>query len=78
MQAQWKYVVYRDDDGGEAIDLFGTAVLHADYVVRTGIPRASLISAGYATADKECFGSSTSLGLNSRPRQDTRLLRDDE
>jgi hypothetical protein len=74
MKAQWKYVVYRDAAGEETIDLFGTGVLHAEYVVRARIPLGSLISAGYVTAQKECYGMSTSLELESRPRQDTALL----
>lgn len=76
MKAQWKYVVWRDEDGEEIAEIFGTGIIHADYVSRAGIPRRSLISAGYATADKECFGSSSSLRLNSRPRADTELLRE--
>lgn len=78
MQAQWKYVVYRDADGAETIEAFGTATLHADYVSHKGIPLEALISAGYATAQRECYGSSTSLHLNSRPAQDTALLRGEE
>jgi len=78
MKAQWKYVVYRDADGDEIIEAFGTSVIHLEYVTRAGIAIGSLISAGYATADKECYGSSTSLNLNSRPRRDTALLRGDE
>lgn len=78
MKAQWKYVVYRDEHGDEVIEMFGTAMLHADYVVRAGIKRATLVSAGYATSDKECFGVSSSLGLGSRPRADTALLRNEE
>lgn len=77
MKAQWKYVVYRDAQGDELIETFGTSVLHADYVVRAGIALGSLVSAGYATSDKECFGASSSLRLNSRPRADTALLRDE-
>lgn len=77
MRAQWKYFVYRTDSGDEDFELFGTGVIHADFAARTGIPLGRIVSAGYATADKECFGSSTSLGLRSRPRQDTALLRDE-
>lgn len=78
MKAQWKYIVYRDADGGVAFELFGTAVIHAEFATRAGIARRDIISAGYVTADKECFGSSTSLGVNSRPRQDTTLIRDED
>ena len=78
MKAQWKYVVYRDKGGDEVIETFGTGMLHADYVVRAGIRRETLLSAGYATSDKECFAASSSLGLGSRPRADTALLRDEE
>ncbi len=78
MKAQWKYVVWRDEDGEEIAELFGTSIGHAEFVTRIGLRKESLISAGYATADKECFGASTSLGLRCRPRADTRLLRDEE
>ncbi len=78
MKAQWKYVVYRDGDGEEIIAVFGAGVVHSDYVQRAGIPRERLVSAGFATADKECFGHSTSLGLASRPRTDTALLREED
>ena len=77
MKAQWKYIVYRKENGDEVIDLFGTGVIHAEYAARAGIPMPALVSAGYATSDKECFGSSISLGLNSRPRRDTSLLKDE-
>lgn len=77
MKAQWKYIVYRADNGEEDFELFGTAVIHAEFAARAGIPHTSIISAGYATAEKECFGSSTSLGLSSRPRRDTAILRDE-
>lgn len=78
MKAQWKYVVYRDSSGDELIELFGTGVIHRDYVICAGIDPASLISAGFVTADKECFGVSSSLGLSSPPKADTALLRDDD
>jgi hypothetical protein len=77
MKAEWKYVVYRDDAGDEVIETFGVAVLHKDFVQRAGIALERLISAGFVTRDRECFGASTSLSLNSRPRQDTALLRDE-
>jgi hypothetical protein len=76
LKAQWKYVVWRTDDGEETIEAFGTGIIHAEYAARSGIRLARIVSAGYATADKECFGGSTSLGLRSRPRQDTALLRE--
>ncbi len=77
MKAEWKYVVYRDDAGDEVIETFGVAVIHKDFVQHAGIAVDRLVSAGFATRDKECFGASTSLSLNSRPRRDTALLRDD-
>ncbi len=78
MKAQLKYIVYRDANGMEIIEAFGTAIIHADYVAKHGIPIEWLISAGYATADLECYGASTSLGLSSRPKQDTAMLRDED
>jgi hypothetical protein len=78
MKAQWKSVVYRDEGGEEVIETFPTNVLHADYAARRNIPKARLIAAGFATADRECFGSSTSLGLDSRTRRDTALLRGED
>ena len=75
MKAQWKYVVYRDEAGLETLDLFGTGVIHAEYVSRARIPLVALVSAGFATVDKECFGASSSLRLKSRPRTDTKLAR---
>lgn len=77
MQAQWKYIVFRDEDGEAQICTFPTSVLHADYAASQGLARSRLISAGYVSADRECFGSSSSLFLNSRPRADTALLRGD-
>lgn len=78
MQGRWKYVVFLDAEGDERIALFDPSTLHADYVARARIPVGRLVSAGFATADKECFGRSTSLGLSSRPRADTALLRGDD
>lgn len=75
MKAQWKYIVYLDDAGEKTAEIFGTSIVHAVYAARAGVRPDRLISAGYATADKECFGMSTSLKLNSRPRADTDLLR---
>lgn len=39
MKAHWRYAVYRDEHGDEVIEIFGAAMLHADYVVRAGIKR---------------------------------------
>lgn len=78
MKAEWKYVVYRDDAGDEIIEAFGVAVIHKEFVQRAGIALERLVSAGFATRDKECFGASTSLSLSSRPRRDTALLRDED
>lgn len=68
----------KDDAGDEIIETFGVAVIHKDFVQRAGIALGRLVSAGFATRDKECFGASTSLSLSSRPRRDTALLRGDD
>ncbi|MGE0740920.1 MAG: hypothetical protein AB7O98_06215 [Hyphomonadaceae bacterium] len=77
MKAAWKYIVYRGDDGRERIATFPTSTIHAAYAASRGIASARLVSAGFVTAEKECFGASSSLHLNSRPREDTALLRGD-
>ncbi|WP_395646127.1 hypothetical protein [Terricaulis sp.] len=76
MKAAWKYIVYLDDDGDEAIATFPTSTVHAEYARRHGITSLRLVSAGFVTSDKECFGHSSSLHLESRPKHDTALLRD--
>ncbi|MGD9982180.1 MAG: hypothetical protein AB7H66_16815 [Hyphomonadaceae bacterium] len=75
MRARWKYVCYADADGHEVLETFEPSTLHAAYVSEEGIDRGRLISAGFATADGECYGVSTSLNLPSRPLADTALLR---
>ena len=76
MRARWKYVCYIDDDGDEVLETFDPSVIHAQYVENEGIVRGRLVSAGFATIHGECYGHSTSLGLSSRPHQDTTLLRE--
>lgn len=76
MQARWKYVCYIDEDGDEVLETFEPVIIHARFVEREGIPRGRLVSAGFATAEGECYGQSTSLGISSRPRADTALLRE--
>lgn len=77
MKAALKYIVYRDDAGDEVIATFPTSTIHAEFARRNGITAGALISAGFVTSDKECFGHSSSLHLNSRPAKDTALLRDE-
>ncbi|MGD9816047.1 MAG: hypothetical protein AB7Q23_09425 [Hyphomonadaceae bacterium] len=77
MKAAWKYIVYRDDSGEEVIETFPTNTIHAAYAAQRGIARARIVAAGFVTANKECFGVSTSLGLSSRPRADSALLAGD-
>lgn len=76
MKAAWKYIVYRDADGDEIIATFPTSTIHAEYARRNGVTASALVSAGFVTTDKECFGHSSSLHLRSRPAKDTALLRD--
>lgn len=76
MKAQWKYLVYLDADGDEVACVFGVGTIHAAYAAANAIDPGRIVSAGYATADRECFGVSTSLGKRSQPRADTALLRD--
>jgi hypothetical protein len=76
MRARWKYIVYLDEDGEEVLETFEPAIIHAKYAENAGVPRGRIVSAGFATAERECYGASTSLGVNSRPRADTALLRD--
>ncbi|MEQ1491024.1 MAG: hypothetical protein ABL932_10795 [Terricaulis sp.] len=76
MRARWKYVCYIGDDGKEVLEAFEPEIIHSQYVENEGIPPASLVSAGFATLHGECYGASTSLGISSRPHQDTALLRE--
>ncbi|MGD9967201.1 MAG: hypothetical protein AB7T59_11815 [Hyphomonadaceae bacterium] len=75
MRARWKYVCYLDAGGDEVLETFDPAIVHAAYVSSEGIDRGRLISAGFATAQGDCYGISTSLTLSSRPRADSALLR---
>lgn len=74
MRARWKYVCYADA-GHEVLETFDPEIIHSAYVESEGIARGSLISAGFATVHGECYGHSTSLGISSRPHEDTALLR---
>ena len=76
MKARWKYVVYVDAEGDEVLETFEPAIIHAAYVSQEEIDRGRLVSAGFATAAGDCYGASTSLGLKSRPRADTVLLKE--
>lgn len=78
MQAIWKYVVFRNEAGGEEIATFPTTMLHAGYVEARGLDYEQLISAGFVSEQGACYGASTSLSLPSRPRRDTALLRGGE
>ncbi len=76
MRGRWKYVCYVDEDGDEVLESFDPSIIHSQYVENEGISVASIISAGFATIHGECYGASTSLGISSRPREDTALLRE--
>lgn len=75
MRARWKYVCYVDESGDEVLETFDPEIIHAQYVENEGIVRVRLVSAGFASLHGEAYGHSTSLGLSSRPHQDTALLR---
>ncbi|MBN8606547.1 MAG: hypothetical protein J0L81_06475 [Caulobacterales bacterium] len=75
MRAEWKYIVYRDAEGEEVIVTFNQSTIHADYADQHHIARAQIVSAGFVTSEKACFGASTSLHVSSRPARDTALLR---
>jgi hypothetical protein len=76
MRARWKYVCYVDGAGDEVLEIFDPAIIHSACVESEGISRGRLVSAGFATAQGECYGHSTSLGISSRPHADTALLRE--
>ncbi len=76
MRARWKYVCYTDAAGHEVLETFDPEIIHSAYVESARIPRDRLISAGFATSHGECYGHSTSLGISSRPHEDTALLRE--
>lgn len=76
MRGRWKYVCYVDEHGDEVLESFDPSIIHSQYVENEGISVASIISAGFATIHGECYGASTSLGISSRPREDTALLRE--
>lgn len=75
MRAEWKYIVYRNAEGGEVIVTFDQSTIHADYAAQHHIARAQIVSAGFVTSEKTCFGASSSLHVSSRPGRDTALLR---
>ncbi len=71
-----KYIVVRGP-GGEVPILFARALYHRSVALQFGGPVA-VISAGFARMSPEgieCFGSSSSLGIGSRPDADTTLFR---
>jgi hypothetical protein len=75
MRAEWKYIAYKNAEGEEVIVTFDQSIIHADYAAQHNISRAQIVSAGFVTSEKECFGASSSLHVSSRPRHDTALLR---
>lgn len=78
MRAERKYIVYRDADGDEMIVTFDQSIIHADFAASRNISPTQIVSAGFVSNDKECFGASSSLHVPSRPRRDSALLRGEE
>ena len=82
-----KYIVTKDERGIEGIFLFPRTYNHDFFAeVVIGIRSETNnggwerfcplpISAGFVSHKLKCFGRSETLGLGSRPEQDTRLLR---
>ena len=80
-----KYIVTEDYDGNEEIFLFSKDINHDAMAEFLGYIKNQThgnwirvhrtpVSAGFVRNALECYGSSETLGLNSRP-QDTALLK---
>ena len=68
-----KYVRFKNLDGVDCIILFPMIMNHDETVKR--IRHVKLISAGFVSRRLECFGRSVSLNLDSKPIEDTELLK---
>lgn len=75
MNATSKYIVYRDRDGHERIEVFPVSTVHAEHLQNIGVDPDAVVSAGFVSDKRKCFSYSGSLGKNSRPTKDTKLLR---
>jgi hypothetical protein len=72
MSRHMKYVVHEGPLAAE-IYLFPNFISHDDFVARMNFDLVDIVSAGFVTADLECYGRSVSLNLESR-NEDTRIL----
>lgn len=72
-----KYILVETEDAGHAPILFDDAIAHDE--MANGVPKKIKVkSAGFVKLTKndgkldiECYGHSVSLGISSRPEQDT-------
>lgn len=83
-----KYVCFKEDKSGkETVVLFERHINHVDMSDRVEGVRLydernewyrgmTAISAGFVLPDLTCYGRSVSLQLNSRPAEDTKLLKE--
>lgn len=73
-----KYIVLADLNGVEHSVVFSTKWQHTDVAHRMALPGQQVVSAGFVELDDGgrviCFGSSSSLGISSRPDQDGALI----
>ena len=67
-----KYIVIESELGNECIVVFPDQLTHAEIGHRKAVVSAGFIS--FVDDGKAvCFGKSTSLGLEARPEEDSRL-----
>ncbi len=72
-----KYIVIMKGDGAEGPVIFSSLDQHADMALKLMGPNDTVIGAGFITYTKDgvqCWGSSVSLKIKSRPEQDSRII----
>lgn len=80
-----KYIVIEDEEGQESIIVFSTHIVHAHMfealqrmkfgdMVDWKRRSSHVVGAGFVDYVGNCYGRSESLGVASRPKEDTKLL----
>jgi hypothetical protein len=76
LNAKYVVVSYRENAYLEKIFPFDNSIQHsAMFEILKSAGFDSVVSAGFIDEFMQCYGSSTSLRANSRPAEDTKLLK---
>lgn len=69
-----KYIVVQSKHSPLTIYVFPDFINHADICDQLAVRRKNISSAGFVNKHLKCHGKSVTLGIDSKPEEDTELL----